>query len=203
MEHNEQLIGRTAKQLKLDISRTTDPVRRAILIEFLKIRETQDLDRLDMDGQSDDSNDPLEDDPKIRAILKDQQKSLDKLERLKKIKAYEQLLNDNLKEKDMNEIERRRGEGERKWGTVGTMGKLNPEYKKYMEEDGMNNKLMERLNSEIDFRLSGDNRTIISKPFDNEGMNDQTDTFAPFEGGGGAKVKYVSKSKLGERKNLY
>ena len=37
-----------------------------------------------------------------------------------------------------------------------------------MKEDIMNNKMMERLNSEIDFRQTECDKTIIEKPFDND-----------------------------------
>ena len=56
----------------------------------------------------------------------------------------------------------------------------DPKYSKYVKEDMMNNRMMERLNSEIDFRLD-DGKMKIEKPFDDNNKEDITDTFAKFE----------------------
>ena len=50
----------------------------------------------------------------------------------------------------------------------------DPNYAKYLREDKMNNRLMERLNSEIDFRMHSDNnKRVIVKPFEENTTYDE------------------------------
>lgn len=52
----------------------------------------------------------------------------------------------------------------------------DPKYAQYIQGDKLNNKMMERLNSEIDFRMQGVDRRTVIKPFE-ENNNDYEDGY--------------------------
>jgi hypothetical protein len=83
------------------------------------------------------------------------------LERINNIKTKENIIMDKKKQNDTNILNKVRGNNESKWGSS-----YDPKYAKYMKADTMNNRMMERLNSEIDFRESEYDRATIEKPFD-------------------------------------
>lgn len=163
-------INRTIDELMIDIRSTRDPVQKTILKKFLQIKiyQAQNVNNANDTNMSDDISDHLSDldIDNNTDILEDQDKSLRRLEKLSEIKAYEKLLEENKREESNNIVKKTRGKSEmQKWGTNDL---YDPKYSKYVEEDQMNNKLMERLNTEIDFRLSDNpkSRTNIIKPFD-------------------------------------
>jgi hypothetical protein len=114
----------------------------------------------------------------LEAIHKKQESGLQELDKISKMKAYAELIEDNKKESKNDEIKKKRGNREEKWKSHDIH---DPKYEKYIKEDSMNNKLMERLNSEIDFRMD-DVKVAIEKPFDDDD-DDQSvlDGFARFE----------------------
>lgn len=114
---------------------------------------------------------------RFKDMMKKQESSLSELDNITRVKAYAALIEDNRIDTDKRELEKTRGKLEKVWEGHKT---YDPRYIKYQKEDIMNNRLMERLNSEIDFRIDGDNKRIIEKPFDvNE--PDDTDVYARYE----------------------
>lgn len=65
---------------------------------------------------------------------------------------------------------KKRGNMERVWESHKTrFGNLEPQYREEVEKDFTNNKLMERLNCEVDFRINGKvNKKEILKPYDDK-----------------------------------
>jgi len=94
------------------------------------------------------------------------------------MKAYTELLEDNKKDSHKKELEESRGAREKLWEVHGM---YDPRYVKYQKEDFMNNKLMERLNTEIDFRNEPGKKPKIEKPFDDGDHFDSTESFARYE----------------------
>ena len=74
-----------------------------------------------------------------------------------KEEAYQRILNDNIREKQK---ERHDHENNRKWNK-----RADPKYAREVEKDFANNKLMERMNSELDFRIHGPDKSHMSKAF--------------------------------------
>ena len=70
-----------------------------------------------------------------------------------------------------------------------------------MEEDAMNNKMMERLNSEIDFRLTGDDKIKIVKPFENQHAPSVTDEYAAYDGISDYEERRERKTRSRDRKD--
>lgn len=232
MSRPQSILNCTVDDLMRDIRDTKDPIRKTILKKFLdlKVREmraaTEDpsldgisdndsVDDILEDAESEDQSDTEQDtdesknkhgknkkNVELDHILKKQKESLSELDKLHKIKAYAELIEDNKKDKDTQDIEQHRGgKTERVWGST-----YDPRYIKYAKEDTMNNKVMERLNSEIEFRNEDGTRTQIEKPFD-DGAPDATEPFARYEATVDEKRKYVPKKKqpkkIGQRKSFY
>jgi hypothetical protein len=64
---------------------------------------------------------------------------------------------------------KKRGSMERVWESHKTrFGNLEPQYREEVENDFTNNKLMERLNCEVDFRINGKVKKEILKPYDDK-----------------------------------
>lgn len=65
---------------------------------------------------------------------------------------------------------KKRGKIEQLWESHATrFGNLEPQYREEVEKDFTNNKLMERLNCEVDFRINGKpNKKEILKPYDDK-----------------------------------
>ena len=227
MSRHQSILNCTVDDLMRDIRDTKDPIRKTILKKFLdlKVREMRTVaEDPSLDGISDNESvdDILENaesnsvagdidnnskktkkSTELEIILKKQKESLSELDNLNKIKAYAEMIEDNKKDKDNQDIEQHRGKTERVWGST-----YDPRYIKYAKEDTMNNKVMERLNSEIDFRNDdGDKRTQIEKPFD-DGIPDATEPFARYEAtDDDTKRRFVPKKKphqkIGQRKTFY
>ena len=152
-------INRSINGLISDIKKTEEPIKKTILQRFLdiKIKQTKEQENnnriLVMNKKHTDN--------KINKILATQQTSLNMLERINNIKSKENNIMDTKKQTDVNILNKARGDNESKWETS-----YDPKYAKYMKEDTMNNRMMERLNSEIDFRQSDCDKSEIEKPFD-------------------------------------
>jgi hypothetical protein len=223
MSKHHIILNCTMNDLMQDIRATEDPIRKIILKKFLDLKSREMMAASEdpsLDGISDTEyvDDKLEkeivqkiDAPKkvrqikknveLDHILKKQKESLSELDNLNKKKAYMELIEDNNKAKDNQDIEQHRGKTERIWGST-----YDPRYIKYAKEDTMNNKVMERLNSEIEFRNDDGQRTHIEKPFD-DGVLDATEPFARYEATNDEKKRYVPKKKphqkIGQRKFFY
>lgn len=113
----------------------------------------------------------------LKKMMKQQKNILSEFDRANKVKAYVELIEDDKKEKDKKMIQECRGKNEKYWETHGL---YDEKYSKYAKDDTMNNKMMERLNSEIGFRLDDNNKMRIVKPFD-DGDDDDMDTFARYD----------------------
>ncbi len=151
-------------------------------------------------SENDDQNE-------IKSILKRQENGLIELDKANKKKAYEDLLNENNKENDKNIIQKIRGKGEERWNND-TL--YDSQYTKYVKEDLMNNKLMERLNTEIDFRHNNGKKIQIQKPFDENKEENIIESFARFEPMPNISKKerkkpkqQMSNKQLGQRRSLY
>ena len=209
--NKDLLINCTLESLINDIKKTSDPIRRTILKKFLdiKIRELRsdkkskqndNVDNISLDGLSDCVTNDREENTEISDIIKSQKKSLSELDKQTKLKAYNKILEDNKKEKDINDIVQTRGKTESVWGTT-----YDPRYAKFAKEDIMNNRLMERLNTQIDFRQDGDGKIKIEKPFDDREL-DETEPFAKYESSNNKRNKVILKKKnkkIGIRKPIY
>lgn len=114
----------------------------------------------------------------LKHILSQQKKGLADLDKMEKIKAYLQIIDTNQKEADKKIIIAGRGAREKQWegGTI-----YDPKYAKYQKDDTMNNRMMERLNSEIDFRTDDDAKIKVIKPFDDDDKEDITDEYAHYK----------------------
>lgn len=118
----------------------------------------------------------------INEIIKRQNQGLSDLDKFNKIQAYNELIQDNDNDNDKNKDKDKakdKNKDEKPWNNNMSS---DPKYSKFMKEDSMNNKLMERLNSEIDFRGEEHVKMPIEKPFEDDDYGDNiTDTFARFE----------------------
>jgi hypothetical protein len=227
--NNRIVINSSVDDLVNDIRATRDPIRRTILKKFLVIKMNQmrseaedpSLDDLSDNGDTEESinsnpntqenksNNQSDNQsnhrPKSNAekelefIMKQQKESLDELDKLSKIKAYSEMIDDNRKDKDRKDIVKKRGKTETMWqnGDV-----YDPKYIEYQKDDVMNNKLMERLNSEIDFRMDDPHKTKIEKPFND--TLDNLEEFARYEQTPEEEKIYKPKSKqvLGQKRPI-
>lgn len=199
------IISKSSKEIKKDIKDCKDNIKKVILQEILKVKLDEEssnmkLDDVDIDNKNVSTH--------MKKILKEQQDSLDKIYKMQKVKAYEKLLEDNEKEETNNMLKDKRGKLENEWensNIIHNNNPFDPNYAKYIASDVNNNKLMERLNCEIDFR-SDTRKNIVIKPFDNNDIDDPNDPFAKFINDGqnqDRKYKKKDTKKLGTRKDLF
>jgi hypothetical protein len=209
-------MDRTCRTIKInssiddiikDLESSNDPIRSTILKKFLDIKvkaEYGENARADLSflikkkkNQNTSAHAQAqvrEDvDKELDEIIESQNTSLSELEKINKIKAYAELISENKKDNDKKIIENTRGRVEKQWETDDL---YDPRYIKYVKEDSMNNKMMERLNSEIDFRLNESNKISIEAPFDADDENNNIDTYARYN-----SIRYNSKRKKSIRKN--
>lgn len=193
------VINCSLDKLRSDIRHTDDIIKKTILKKFLDIKMNQlrsanddpSLDDLSENSISNESEEYIENtvnelkkDKKTSAakkeldnIFKQQEESLNELDKLAKIKAYVSMIDENRKDIDQEELIKKRGRNEEIWQNKNL---YDPKYIKYQKDDVMNNKLMERLNSEIDFRSDDTQKISIEKPFDDGDLNN-TEDFARYE----------------------
>jgi len=146
-------INGTLDQLIDDIKITKDPVKRVLLKRFIDIKMNETTNMRVKSKKNVDQNKKILDN-----ILRQREDSLKELDKLKESKTEQK---DEDEENDI--LVKNRGKNEKLFKNN---NKIDSKYIKYIETDQMNNKLMERLNSEIDFRSEGINKSIIEKPFD-------------------------------------
>jgi len=102
-------------------------------------------------------------------LQKNVDKQIDNLIRMKEMNEQKKQLS---KMKEFEKIMKQRGNMEQYWESHKTVSKIDPLYKNEVENDFTNNKLMERLNCELDFRINDGQKTRdFIKPYDmtNEG----------------------------------
>ena len=126
------------KDIIRDINSTNDPIKKIILQKLLdcKVYYIQ-KNKLESDKICSE----------LSQFLNKQQKNTSINNRQD---IYEKIIEDNKKEES----------NKTPWNKI-----HDPKYIKYAKEDAMNNKLMERLNSEIDFRHDDISKLNIEKPF--------------------------------------
>jgi hypothetical protein len=210
-------INSSVNDLTKDIKETSDPLRKVILQKFLdiKIQELRSIQEdPSIEGLSDDdtsnesvnTNDQEKNNNKnetkyeknkkeLEAIFKKQNESLSELEKANKMKAYAEILSDNQRESDQETLEKVRGKAERAWSGAGAT--YDPKYINFAKDDSMNNKMMERLNSEIEFRCDEENRQkkpLVERPFD-DGDADSTEMYAKYEQNENNTISSKSKGK--------
>lgn len=160
MDNKTININCSIDKLKKDIIQTDELIKKTILQRLLdiKLKQEEDQERSNRIMVINKKNVGR----KINNILKTQQKSLNMLEVINNIKSKENDTASKKRENDRVILNSVRGKNESKWKSS-----YDPKYAKYMKEDIMNNRMMERLNSEIDFRQSNYDKSVIEKPFDN------------------------------------
>jgi hypothetical protein len=110
-----------------------------------------------------------------KEILNDQKRSKHKKEdyevnqNINKILSYKQKIAGE-QQQEREKLVQKRGHMERYWESNQTREKeLEPHYKLEVERDYTNNKLMERLNSELDCKINEKKKSKeILKPYDND-----------------------------------
>lgn len=111
----------------------------------------------------------LEQEKYEKRTQKESDKYLDEIIRMKEESMKKK------KHQDFVEIYSQRGKMEKYWEKNQETKKIDPKFKMELEKDTCNNKLMERLNSELDFRLNEKKKIMgkkrIIKPYD-ESDND-------------------------------
>ena len=150
-------ITKSIKEIKDDILTTKDPLRKALLVEFLRIKISEVKNTAST----------------LDTILKEQDTSIEELKKITdniavcKNNAYKELLEENLNQSNVATLETKRGKIENKWEYS---TQQDAKYTKYIESDHLNNKLMERLNSEIEFVLDDTQKQEFCLPFDDDEM---------------------------------
>ena len=121
----------------------------------------------------------------LQRILIQQNKGLAELAKVERINTYMKILDNDKVEKDQQIILSGRNSKKAQWEGEEI---YDPRYAKYQKDDTMNNKLMERLNSEIDFRTDDDKKCKLLKPFGDDTGEDIADEYARY-----VPLKEVSK----------
>ena len=158
--------------LSRDIRLTKNPLKKTILKNFLdiKMKEITFDTSINIDTNSTYKHNIKK--KEVKSILKKKpNQEFGEYDKEEKIKAYKELIKDDANEKTAETREIIRGKTERKWDSH-TLS--DQKYEKYVKEDSMNNKLMERLNSEIDFRTRDEKNKIV-KPFEDDDSYDGND----------------------------
>lgn len=105
---------------------------------------------------------------------KEKQKEMKELKKLKLSQKNDinTILKSKQKSKPDETFIKKRGHIEQYWESHQTrFGGLEPQYREEVEKDFTNNKLMERLNCEVDFRVNGNKKKEILKPYDDNDDN--------------------------------
>jgi hypothetical protein len=66
---------------------------------------------------------------------------------------------------EKQQVYQKRGPMEQHWESHKSNSTIDPKFKNELNSDLTNNKLMERLNIELDFRINGKKEKIIDKPY--------------------------------------
>ena len=132
------------KDIIRDINLTNDPIKKIILQKLLDCKVYY-IQKNKIESDKICSE--------LSQFLNKQQKNDNRQD------IYKKIIEDNKKEES----------NKSQWNKI-----YDPKYIKYAKEDAMNNKLMERLNSEIDFRHDDISKLNIEKPFND--YIDESDT---------------------------
>lgn len=92
----------------------------------------------------------------------------DKLNNLVNLKLSAEKDKKIQKIKQLDQVIKKRGNMEQYWESNQTIDKIDDKFKPEIEYDHSNNKLMERLNYELDFRIYGSKSKDIIKPYSNQ-----------------------------------
>lgn len=109
--------------------------------------------------------------------------------------AYQRLLEENRKE---HIIKKKKLEHDRRWNI-----RADPKYASEIEKDFSNNKLMERMNGELDFRIHGADKDVVSRPYmqDDGGENNYA-SIKRFKKHSIPSNNFSSKRMLGNRHGI-
>lgn len=122
----------------------------------------QILKKMIKNKQLEEKNKQIKED-KIRM---DADKSLSRLIKIKQIREREKKI------EEYENIMKKRGSMEKHWESHQGENRIDPRFKTELEQDHTNNKLMERLNCELDFRINdGQKSRDIIKPYSMAGGN--------------------------------
>jgi hypothetical protein len=98
------------------------------------------------------------------------------IEKLISLKINEGVHKQQKKLQELKPIIEKRGNMEQYWESNQEIDKIDPRFMKEISTDHSNNKLMERLNCELDFRLYGEqSKDDIIKPYSNSDGGNYTD----------------------------
>lgn len=111
----------------------------------------------------------LEIEKKNKKLDNDMKNDIDtKLNNLIKAKENTEKDKKAKKVKELDQIIKKRGNMEQYWENTQTLEKIDDRFKPEIEHDHANNKLMERLNFELDFRIHGEKTKDVIKPYSNQ-----------------------------------
>lgn len=187
-----------------------------MLLKFMDIRQLKQQ-TLDIVGNIKKCRDPLNL-YILQGILENKQKKLDALIKLQKKQdiienALDQLISQQEEESHINteayqrlllenehdrHVDNERNKFDKQWNRI-----ADPRYVKMVEQDFSNNKLMERMNGELDFRLNGIDKDTILKPYSqvDEDTGDYV-SIKKFDNYAVPGNNFSSSRFLGERKNI-
>ena len=144
----EQINNMTLKELKDEYygCSDTDNVKKQILKKLIK-------NKIQIEKEQ-------------AVIEKNLQDDIDKkLDNLIKMKENTEKDKKNKKLKELDQVIKKRGNMEQYWESNQQTDKIDPRFKPEIELDHSNNKLMERLNYELDFRIHGTKTKDVIKPY--------------------------------------
>jgi len=152
LSEQQQYLQKQIKELIYTINTCTDDIQLVILKDILlkkqqKLKEIKEMKKLLLINKIQNNN--LQIDNALDTLLEEQyNESL----------AYDRILNENNREQKMN----------KQWNK-----KVDPKYAVEVQKDHANNKLMDRMNSELAFRLNGRDKDTIIRPFISSNTNDE------------------------------
>jgi hypothetical protein len=175
------------KELNYNLNKCKDPITKIVIKDILdkKIKIHKNI--------------------KSKNLLeKEIESKLDKIiETENQDEAYKKILKEN-EEENYKKTEKK--QNDKYWNKT-----IDSKYKEQVEGDMANNKLMERLNSELDFRVHGHDKKTIIKPFFQHDSDDEDDykkitskyvKINKFTNHTIPSTDFTSQRMLGKRKNL-
>ena len=177
-------------EIKKELKNNKDEINKIILEDILlkKINEYRNLKILnEIKIKKEKENIESELDSKLDRIIEFQKEEHEEI----KNDAYNKLI-------ENNELEFEKEKEDKYWNK-----KIDPKYKKEVESDFSNNKLMDRLNSELDFRIEGNKKNVI-KPYLNNDEKDDNNyvNIKKFKNHSIPSNNFSNDRLLGSRKNL-
>ena len=160
--HLHGTIQSNLQQLIHELQNEKDPLKRAVLVELINIKKNEinkkeQINKQQLTKQISTNSSKQSTDLLIQ-IKKEEEDSIKKL--------------DSLLVSNEVDVEVEADELIDSW-----KDNLEPEYQQYMEYDKTNNRMLERLNSEINFRTQGSEYSKLTKPY-GDVPNTVLDSFA-------------------------